>query len=470
MQNSKFLTVSFLNQYISNMFEANPHLENVYLKGEISNFKWSGRHCYFSLKDEFSEISAMMFSYDNASLTFEPKDGMNVQVMGKIQVYQKKGTYAIIVKKMTADGLGLLYQEYLELKDKLFKEGLFDQKHKLPLPEYPNVVAVITSPTGDAVRDVISTFNRRLPLARIIVYPALVQGKDAPKDLIRALKQVYKDNLADAIIIGRGGGSFEDLSCFNDEELARTLFASPIPTVSGIGHEADYTICDFVSSYRAPTPTGAAIALTKEKNDCYNLLNIKATRIKNALINVLTTSFKKYDALNKSYGLTHFDELLEGKYNQYKVLTSKLMENSPSNLLNIKYQHLEDLDVHLTNYYNININNRNNQLDVLNEKLKPTIITHRIDKLNDNINYYEQSINKNINYYLDNLNQQLENLIKKIIILNPLNTMERGYAVVYQDNNIISKLSNLDLDKNISIEMVDGKFDASIIKESIVKR
>ena len=421
MEDNKFLTISYLNNYLARMFEANPYLDKVYLKGEISNFKWSGKHCYFSLKDDNSEISAMMFSYDNQSLTFEPRDGMNVQVMGKIQVYQKKGTYAIIVKKMAEDGIGLLYQEFLELKDKLFKEGLFDQKYKKPLPNYPKVVAVITSPTGDAVRDIISTFNRRLPLAKIIVYPALVQGKDAPSDLVRALKQVYNDNLADCLIIGRGGGSFEDLSCFNDEELARTLFNSPIPTVTGIGHEADYTICDFVSSFRAPTPTGAAIALTKEKNDCYQLINTYRSRMKTSLINNMTINYKKYESLVNSYAFNHFDELLDIKKKNFELLVGKLNSNSPINVLNQKENHLNQLDIKVNSLYNHLLNKSSYDYNRLNIEL----------------------INQKINYILENKQNSLDNLIKKLIILNPLNIMERGYSVIYQEDKIITKLDEL---------------------------
>mgnify|MGYP003821828257 CR=1 FL=1 len=236
---ARFLNVSALNRYLNNKFEMDEHLQEVYLQGEISNFKKSGKHYYFSIKDEFSEISAMMFYPDNYNLDFKPQDGTLVQVMGKVQIYVKKGTYAIVVKKMVEQGIGLLYQQFLDLKAKLSQEGLFDVSIKLPLPEYPKNVAIITAPTGDAIYDIISTFNRRLPFAKLTIYPALVQGVDAPFDLMRALKEVYQQNTHDVLIIGRGGGSFEDLSCFNDERLARLLFASPIPTVSAIGHESD---------------------------------------------------------------------------------------------------------------------------------------------------------------------------------------------------------------------------------------
>ena len=190
----RFLTVSDINKYISYRFDSDDSLKEVYLQGEISNFKYSGKHCYFSLKDSESEISAMFFYPDNIAIKFKPVDGMKVQVCGEIKVYIKKGTYAIRVRKMAQAGIGLLYQQFLDLKEKLQKEGLFDESKKLPIPEYPEKVAVITAATGEAINDIISTFNRRLPLATIKLYPALVQGLNAPADLIRALNLVYKDN------------------------------------------------------------------------------------------------------------------------------------------------------------------------------------------------------------------------------------------------------------------------------------
>lgn len=466
MDNSRFVTVSLLNQYVAKMFDANPYLETVYLKGEISNFKRSGRHCYFSLKDENSEISAMMFYPDNLSLTFEPVDGMAVQVMGKIQVYAKKGTYAIVIKKMAQEGIGLLYQEYLALKEKLSKEGLFDDKHKKAIPEYPNVVAIITSPTGDAIHDIISTFNRRLPLAKLILYPAQVQGKDAPADLIRALNKVYQDQKADCLIIGRGGGSFEDLSCFNDELLARTLFASPIPTVTGIGHEADYTICDFVASYRAPTPTGAAIALTKEKSDCYFDLTKRASQLKNAIVGRLTLDYQRYQKSVKSYGLAHFDELLDQRIKNQQILVSKLNEHSPIRLLELKTQRVNELAGHLQNNVNHLISNNNQKLVFSKERLKPSILESMFNNYYDNLCHLENNLNNTYQYYCKQIENNITTLFNKMVLLNPFNTMERGYAIILQDGQIHSSINQLKLDKLVTIEMIDGQIDAMLCSET----
>lgn len=469
MENSKFVTVSVLNNYIARFFEANPYLDVVYLKGEISNFKWSGKHCYFSIKDETSEISAMMFYPDNQSLDFVPVDGMQIQVCGKVQVYPKRGTYSIIVKKISRDGVGILYQEFLELKEKLQKEGLFDEKYKKPLPNYPRVVAIITSPTGDAIHDIISTFNRRLPLAKLILYPALVQGRDAPADLVRALKKVYADNLADVLIIGRGGGSFEDLSCFNDETLARTLFASPIPTVTGIGHEADYTICDFVSSYRAPTPTGAAMRLTREKGDCYDELSMKIKRLRTSIINVLKDSFHQYQTLINSYSLAHFDKIINQRISNYELINSKLKQYSPINQLEIKYNHLNQSFERLNSYYQSKLNLLNNDLEITKNYLKPNLFEQRINERYNNLNLITNQLENNINNYLNNYQQKCEKIVDKLVILNPFNTMKRGFAIVTQDNVIYDKIENLNMDQNINIKMIDGSIDASLIKDTYHK-
>ncbi|MDD3123586.1 MAG: exodeoxyribonuclease VII large subunit, partial [Candidatus Izemoplasmatales bacterium] len=265
MENKKYLTVTALNKYISYKFESDVNLGFVYIQGELSNTRFSKDHLYFVLKDSESEISGIMYASSASKLTFMPKDGTKVLVSGKVSVYQKKGTYNLTAITMSEFGLGALYQDFLLLKEKLDKEGLFDVKYKKKIPEFSEKIGVITSPTGDAFQDIRSTISLRFPIAKIYLYPALVQGIDAPKSLIKALDQAYLDNIVDVIIIARGGGSIEDLSCFNNEELARKIFSSKIPIVSGVGHETDFTICDFVADDRAPTPTGAAVRVTKNK-------------------------------------------------------------------------------------------------------------------------------------------------------------------------------------------------------------
>ncbi len=463
--NMEFLSVTSLNRYINYKFDSDIHLQEVYLRGEISNFKISGRHAYFSLKDEYSVISAMIFNYQMLNIDFLMEDGIIVQVVGSVKVYEKRGSYSIVVNHIERDGIGRLYQEFLELKEKLQKEGLFDISHKLPLPEYPMHVAVVTAATGDAIHDIISTFNRRLPLAKITLYPALVQGADAPMDLVRALKEVYNNPEIDAIIIGRGGGSYEDLSCFNDELLARTLFASPIPTVSGIGHDADYTICDFVSSFRAPTPTGAAMVLTKEKKDIVNLIDTYIERLNNKVSMDISNCEKTLNQLQRSYGLSNYLSVFN-KYEQKHLDAIQNLENySPKNVLSTYDQSINNLDFRIdTSYCNI-LNKNTIYLDSIDNKLKKELILTKIDKLDKTIDNLIDKSNDLINHSLELNDQLLNNLISKAIILNPLNLMSKGYAITYQNQQVVSSVDKIDENVPLEVRMKDGLLITNIVEK-----
>lgn len=252
-------SVSELNNYIKQVFDADRRLSAITVKGEISNFKYhSSGHLYFSLKDADAQIKAVMFRSSAARLKFMPESGMKVIVRGSISVYARDGAYQIYVTSMQPDGIGALYLAYEQLKERLYLEGLFDENRKRPLPEIPERVGVITSPTGAAVQDIINVISRRFPLAKIYLYPVLVQGDGAEGQLVRAVDYFDKSGLADVVIIGRGGGSIEDLWAFNSEKLARRIFDATVPIISAVGHETDFTICDFVSDLRAPTPSAAA--------------------------------------------------------------------------------------------------------------------------------------------------------------------------------------------------------------------
>ena len=436
----KYISVSALNRYISYKFEMDNNLKEVYLKGEISNFKYSAKHCYFSLKDQTSEISAMFFYPDNLSLRFVPKDGMSVNVVGTIQVYQKKGTYAIIVRKMQEAGLGFLYQQYLELKDQLQKEGLFDEERKLPIPLYPEKIAVITAPTGEAINDIISTFNRRMPLGKIRLYPALVQGADAPHDLCRAVKEVYADNWADVLIIGRGGGSFEDLSCFNDEKLARLLAISTIPVVSAVGHEGDYTICDFVASYRAPTPTGAAMQLTKTKEDVMRNIYDNTSRIVTSMKHILISKYNSLEQCINSYPMSHFDGFIDRYGKQYELLEEKLNSNHPIKVIDNNLMLLNNLSTRLESSYKF-----------------------KYEKSLSNFNRYNSLLTSNlINQIIDKNENKLNQLIDKCILLNPFNVMLKGYAMVKRDDKIVKSINDIKENDNLDIVMHDGILNVDV--------
>ena len=258
-QTSGALTVSELNAYIKNIFENDRTLRAVTVRAEISNFtKHSTGHLYFTLKDPEGQIRAVMFRSNAMRMAFAPESGMKVIVHGQISVYPRDGTYQIYVFSMQPDGVGALYLAYEQMKERLGAEGLFDKDHKKLLPKMPERIGVITSPTGAAVRDIINVITRRFPFAKIYLYPALVQGDGAEDSLICALDYLDRSGLADVIILGRGGGSIEDLWAFNSERLARRIFAASVPIISAVGHETDFTICDFVADLRAPTPSAAA--------------------------------------------------------------------------------------------------------------------------------------------------------------------------------------------------------------------
>lgn len=260
MKNSSLLTVSQLNYYIKSLFDGDEHLSCVFVVGEISNFTdhYQSGHFYFSLKDEKCTVKAVMFSSSAKRVRFRPQNGMRVLVRGRVSVYENSGQYQLYAEDMQPDGLGALNLQFEQLKRRLSDEGLFDQEKKKPIPPYPERVGVITSPTGAAIRDIKNVLFRRFPAARVVFCPVLVQGEEAPEQIIDAIGRFNKRKAADVLILGRGGGSIEDLWAFNDENVARAVAKSNIPIISAVGHETDFTICDFAASLRAPTPSAAA--------------------------------------------------------------------------------------------------------------------------------------------------------------------------------------------------------------------
>ena len=325
MRNIPTLSVSELNAYIKMMFDAAPVLHNVLVRGEISNFTASrSGHYYFTLKDKTSKISAVVFYSKASMLKFLPENGMKVIVSGSISVYEADGRYQIYVDGIEPDGIGALYVAYEQLKEKLEKEGLFDVSRKKTIPEYPSVVGVVTSPDGAAVHDIINIVSRRYPIAKILLYPSAVQGVDAPLGLVSGVKYFNETKSADVIIIGRGGGSLEDLWAFNDERLARTIASSEIPVISAVGHETDFTICDFVSDLRAPTPSAAAELAVP---DCRELLaRLKAFRAD--AVSLIAYKLEKYekrlDTVKNSDVMKDPLSIFEAKRDQTRELSSRL--------------------------------------------------------------------------------------------------------------------------------------------------
>lgn len=348
--NDKYLTVTALTKYLKYKIDTDVNLRKVYLKGEISNFKaHSTGHFYFSIKDEHSIIRAMMFSSNAKKLNFTPEEGMKVLITGSISIYPTTGNYQIYVDDLIEDGIGSLYAAFERLKEKLSKEGLFDQKYKKPVPKIPAKVGIVTASTGAAVKDIISTIRRRFPLTETYLFPCLVQGETASKDIIQKLKQADNYNL-DVIIIGRGGGSFEDLNCFNDEELARVIFKAKTPIISAVGHDIDYTIADFVADLRAPTPTGAAEMAVLNMEEVKQHLKQLVIRINEAENKKIKLKLLSLEALKNSFVIKNPTLMYQTKIQQLDIDLEKLQK-----AIKIKMEKLE-----------IQLNQKIEKLELLN--------------------------------------------------------------------------------------------------------
>lgn len=423
MNDKKYLTITALTKYIKYKFDQDAHLKNVLLKGEISNFKHHSRgHFYFTLKDDKAQISAIMFASSSKNVLFTPKDGMSVLVEGAITVYEASGNYQIYVTSMSEDGLGNLYVAYEQLKKKLSDEGLFDQSHKKPIPRFPKTIAVLTSPTGAAVRDIIHIVNRRFPLTSIIIYPTLVQGEYAKDSIIQQIKQVNKDQLCDVIILGRGGGSIEDLWPFNEELVAYEIFRSTIPIISSVGHETDFTISDFVADLRAPTPSGGAEIAVPNQVDITSYIVQLEQQSKRAL-----------------------NQLLKQKQEQLSHLKNHILFRDPLRLTEQKSRRLD----HVTE-----------KLQLLHPGAKVTQAKKDVRKNEQLLHDYMKRLvrEKRNNYVLT---------INKLELINPLSLMKKGYSVTRYNGEIIKSITAVKTGDRISVSLQDGKIDT--IVESIRK-
>lgn len=435
----KYYSITALNRAIKNMFDNKPELNRVYIKGEISNYKHHTRgHLYFTLKDENSRIAAVMFSSVASKLLFEPEDGMKVLVCGRVTVYEATGGYQIYVEQMDLDGIGNLYLEYEKLKNKLKAEGLFDLEHKRPIPKYPRKIGIITASTGAAIRDILSTIKRRYPICQTILFPALVQGVGAKESIVYQLQRAQDFDL-DVLICGRGGGSIEDLWAFNEECVARAIYASKIPVISAVGHEVDFTIADFVADLRAPTPTGAAEMAVPNLVDVNNLINQYKIRVNESINNLLNLNNKKLEHLKESYVLRNplaLYEVKEQKLDGYidvlnKYITNKLNESR------IKLNHVKDSFV-----------------------LKNPLSLYMIKQ--EKLNNYVEQLQKIVVSYLDNGKYRYNLLVNKLELLNPLNILNNGYSLVSMNGKIIKSSKDVKEKDILEIRLHEGKIKAIV--------
>jgi exodeoxyribonuclease VII large subunit len=415
----KALTVTALTKYIKYKFDSDVHLKNILLEGEISNFKHNVRgHFYFTLKDDHASISAIMFKNNALNVMFSPKDGMHVLVRGYLSVFEASGSYQIYVDSMDEVGLGNLYQAYLALKETLEKEGLFDAKYKKPIPRFPKQVAVLTSATGAAVRDIIHIINRRYPLTKILVYPTTVQGDNAKLEIVENIKKANQNPLNDVIILGRGGGSIEDLWAFNEEMVARAIFESEVPIISAVGHETDFTISDFVADLRAPTPSGAAEIAVPDQVALHKAIDQSKKRLIDAL-----------RRLNTQLSM-----------NLKKVQDRYVLKDPQRLLLNYSkaFEHLEE------------------KLALLHPKKK-------LDGAFNTLNQHEKSLHKAYQNLLSDKQKTFVKMLEHLDYVNPLNIMKKGYTLTKKDNHIIKSIKALKKDDTITLAFHDGTAEAKIL-------
>lgn len=412
-----YLTVTALTKYLKYKFDSDDNLKKVYIKGEISNYKQhTTGHLYFSIKDENSIIKAIMFSSNAKKLNFEPKEGTKVLAIGTVSVYPSTGSYQIYVESLEEDGIGNLYIEFEKLKEKLSKEGLFDKKYKKPIPLYPTKIGIVTASTGAAIRDILSTIKRRYPICKTYLFPCLVQGEYASSDIVKKIKEANNYDL-DVLIVGRGGGSFEDLNCFNNEQVARTIFESKIPIISAVGHEVDFTIADFVADLRAPTPTGAAELAVPNIMELQNNINQYKIRLNESIYKIVNLKKLYLDSIKNSYIIKNPILMYQNVIQKIEILTDKL------NNIMLKKINLEK----------INLENIKNNYIIKN----PSIL------------------------YVDK-QKELGNIISKLNLLNPLNILERGYNITYKDNHVVTSIKDINEYDNLNIKMKDGNVNVTV--------
>lgn len=414
-----YLTVSALTSYLKRKFTADPYLKEVYVTGEISNYRQRPGHQYFSLKDDGAVLNATMFKFAFQKLQFKLEPGMKVNAVGHMDLYAPNGSYSLIIDKLEPDGVGALYQAYEQLKAKLAEEGLFNQLQR-PIPRFPKKIAVITSPSGAVIRDIMTTVQRRYPIAEIVLYPAVVQGDGAVPSLTAQMTAVAESGDYDVLIMGRGGGSIEDLWAFNEEAVARQMLTMPMPIISSVGHETDTTIADFIADQRAATPTAAAeLATPIPLADLWLGIQQMQQRLVNQMQRQVVNSQERLQRLQNSYVLTQPARLYEGYLQR----------------LDIAQQRLQQSVVTL-------VTQRRHQFDLIAPRL-----TNAMTRQTENA---EQRVGK---------------AVAGLQLVSPLAILARGYSVVEQDGHILNSVADVTLQEDVLIRLADGQVTAMVTKK-----
>lgn len=410
------LTPSAINKFIKSLLEKNKYLTNIKIVGEVSNFKTSSGHFYFSIKDDEAQVNCVCFKNNTLKFNFLPQDGMQVIITGSIYHNIKNGYYSINVTNMEEDGIGRLEQEFIKLKQKLEQQGLFDQTHKQQLQLFYQRIALVTAPTSAAIKDMLTTIKRRNPLADVVIVPTIVQGQNAAPSIVKSINYVNDHNLADIMIVGRGGGSIEDLWAFNEEAVAMATYNSKIPIVSSVGHETDFTIIDFVSDMRAATPTAAAEYVTPDINNMQQVINNNVKQLAHSLKQHIQTMKTKLEAFSE---------------NQY-------MQN-PLIDFSLNYDNTCQQFKNVTKLFYNNITNQQQHLMLVNNNFQ--------DVITANLKKKQQAIVKN--------HQRLD-------ALNPLSILSRGYSVASCNDRVIKSINDVIEGDKVTITTVDGIIDTKV--------
>ncbi|MCO6531653.1 MULTISPECIES: exodeoxyribonuclease VII large subunit [Lactobacillus] len=442
MEDSKYLTVTDLNYYITQKFKNDPYLHKVFLQGELSNFRYRrNSHQYFSLKDEKSKINVVMFRSYFDKVKFKPEEGMKVYITGYVNVYGPQGTYQFYAEAMEPAGLGALYEQLQQLQKKLAQEGLFAQEHKRPLPRFPDHIAVVTSASGAVIHDILVTANRRFPHAQVDLFPAQVQGDRAADSLVSAMKQIanYGDKY-DVMIIGRGGGSLEDLWPFNEEAVVRQVYDMKMPVISSVGHETDTTLCDLVADARAATPTAAAEYATPNLTDELANIHQLQSSMLSSMQNVIRVRRDALNRINHSVIMREPARLYDEQAQTLDLLRDRLQRNM----------------THL-----LERNRQSYQLGT--QKLFAQNPAKRIEQILQQENFYYQKLNANMRNLLREKRHQLAQLGQQLDDYSPLKTLERGYVYVTDTAaKTVGSIEQVNVKDEVNLHFKDGQAKAIV--------
>ncbi|UOE95928.1 exodeoxyribonuclease VII large subunit [Alkalihalobacillus sp. LMS39] len=443
MKQEQFLTVTEVTRYIKRTFDFDEVLQDVWIRGELSNFKLHSRgHMYFTVKDSGSRMQAVMFAGNNRSLAFKPEDGMKVLIRGNVSVYEPYGQYQLYAREMQPDGIGNLYLAYEQLKQKLEAEGLFHPEHKKALPRFVQHIAIVTSPTGAAIKDMITTIKRRYPIAKVTLLPVLVQGEGAAPSIARAIEQANEANLFDIVIVGRGGGSIEELWAFNEELVARAIFASVLPIISAVGHETDFTIADFVADVRAATPTAAAELAVPHIEELIQRVEGMQQRMLRATKDRLGNERQRLSRLQKSYAFRYPEQLIKQKEQQLDRTIEKL-EKEFSRMVKQKQEKVEKLTHAM-------------------ERNHPARLVDTAKKQHENI---RQTLIRLMKEKTTKSENQFQQQLAKLQVLSPLSMMDRGYNLAYGENKqLIKSTRHVSKGDKLTIRVKDGHI-YSVVEE-----